>query len=112
MSAALGAVPRMRPDVDSSPPLRGLDEPDDLRRELDDLLRDEPEELDDLLRDEPEELDDLLRDEPDELDDLLREEPDDLDRPFPRELREPDAEDRPVDLRLSAIPTPTIAPVS
>jgi hypothetical protein len=104
MSAALGAVPRT-----------GLSE-SDLARELEVLLREDGallreleallraggallRELVDLLRVEP---DDLLREEPD---DLLREEPDALDRPPPREPFEPDDEDRPCDLRLSAIPT-------
>jgi hypothetical protein len=98
MSAALGAVPRT-----------GLSE-SDLARELEVLLREDGallRELVDLLRVEP---DDLLREEPDDLlgeepGDLLREEPDALDRPPPREPFEPDDEDRPCDLRLSAIPT-------
>ena len=46
-----------------------------------------------------------------ELDGLLRDEPEDLDRLPPRELCEPEDEDRPAGLRLSAIPVATIPPV-
>jgi hypothetical protein len=89
--------------------------PDDLPREAGPLLFADDDfareagallfELGDLPRDEP---DDLLREE---LDGLLRDELEDLARLPPPELFELDDEDRPPDLRLSAIPRATIPPV-
>jgi hypothetical protein len=128
MSAALGAVPLIGLSAPESWPLvRDFDSADDLFRAFaegacaaDDLLF----EADDLLFAAGDLLlaaGDLLfagvfRPEAGALllvlCDLLRDEPEDLDRPLPRELPEPDDEERPLDLRLSAIPVATIAPLS